>query len=265
MADAQARLDDTEFTKLALERLAALPAWTADVAARLRPLHPLPGSRFEDDDLMKPTNPPSEQVMNLMRSALDHLQALAGAVEGDGLRPLASFTLIRSALEASAIATWLMLPGVKDKRLKNSIRLSVENRRDTETYIKRFISDDRVSNWFRDEMTATKNRRPGTKNMDIEAPFPTLTSIILDTDKKQKFDALAGIDVWRACSGIAHSNAQFAGASTSTTASESELRVTVKATSLIMMLIPAQQYVEFSLSLVERHMATPAARRKVSA
>jgi hypothetical protein len=248
-------LDDAAFTDRSREFVGALPAWIDPLTLRLQALHTLQGSRFEVDDALKPTNPPSEQVINLLRSAHDHLRALADAVSGSGLRPLAGFTLIRSAIEASALAAWLMLPNTIDARLRNSIRLSVENRKDTETYTKRFGADDRVSKWFVAEMEATKAQRPGTKNMDLAKNFATLTSIIAGTDKRQKFTGLTGLDAWRACSGIAHSNAQFADGSLTKVQSPDSIDVKVRLTTLMMMLQPAEQYFEFSLELAERYLA----------
>lgn len=212
-ADEQSKLDDPKFTALAAESLMSLPAWIAQFTQTLEQLHPLPGSRFEEDDLLKSIEPPSEQVINLLRSAFDHLHAVADAVgeDGKGPRALAPYTLIRTAIEASALAVWMMSPTPKDNRLKNSIRLSVANRRATEVYSKKYNYGDTVSNWFKAEMSATKAQRPGTKNMNLDAYFPKITDLILKTDKHLKFSDFAGIDAWRACSGIAHSNGQFAG------------------------------------------------------
>jgi hypothetical protein len=243
-----------------------LPEWIAPIIERVQLLHPLPGSRFEDDDLLKPTNPPSEQVINLLRSGLDHLHAVADAVSegGKGPRPLAPYTLIRASIEASSLAVWVMSPGTKDARLKNSIRLSIANRRATEVYNKKFDLGDHVSKWFKAEMMATKVQRPGTKNMNLEASFPRSTDLILETDKRLIFSGLAGIDAWRACSGIAHSNGQFAGAAVTRTAAEDYIVVTVKATTLFKMLEPAKQYFEFALKKAEGHMAASSPKVRAS-
>lgn len=125
----------------------SLPTWIAPVTERVQQLHPLSGSRFEDDDQLKPTNPPSGQVINLLRSGLDHLHAVADAVgeDGKGPRPLAPYTLIRASIEASSLAAWLMLPDTKDARLKKSIRLSIANRRSTEVYSKKYDLGNKVS------------------------------------------------------------------------------------------------------------------------
>jgi hypothetical protein len=256
-ADSQSKLDDSKFTALAAESLMSLPAWIAPVTERVQQLHPLSGSRFEDDDQLKPTNPPSEQVINLLRSGLDHLHAVADAVgeDGKGPRPLAPYTLIRASIEASSLAAWLMMPGTKDARLKKSIRLSIANRRSTEVYSKKYDLGDKVSKWFKSEMSATRDQRPGTKNMNLDANFPKSTDLILETDKYLNFSGLAGIDAWRACSGIAHSNGQFAGAAVTRTATDASVVVTIKATTLYMMLEPAKQYFEFSLRMAEEHMA----------
>jgi uncharacterized protein YjaG (DUF416 family) len=104
-------------------------------------------------------------------------------------------------------------------------------------------------------MSATKDQRPGTKNMNLDANFPKSTDLILETDKYLNFSGLAGIDAWRACSGIAHSNGQFAGAALTRTATDVSVVVTIKATTLYMMLEPAKQYFEFSLRMAEEHMA----------
>lgn len=256
-AESQLKLDDSKFTALAAESLMSLPAWIAPVTQRVQQLHPLSGSRFEDDDQLKPTDPPSEQVINLLRSGLDHLHAVADAVgeDGKGPRPLAPYTLIRASIEASSLAAWLMMPGTKDARLKKSIRLSIANRRSTEVYSKKYDLGDKVSKWFKSEMSATKDQRPGTKNMKLDANFPKSTDLILETDKYLNFSGLAGIDAWRACSGIAHSNGQFAGAAVTRTATDVSVVVTIKATTLYMMLEPAKQYFEFSLRMAEENMA----------
>jgi len=265
IADARSKLDDSTFLALAAESLITLPAWITPITERVQQLHPSPGSRFENDDLLKPTNPPSEQVINLLRSALDHLHTVADAVSegGKGPRPLAPYTLIRASIEASSLAVWVMTPGTKDARLKNSIRLSIANRRATEVYNKKFDLGDHVSKWFKAEMIATKAQRPGTRNMNLDASFPRSTDLILETDKRLVFSGLAGIDAWRACSGIAHSNGQFAGAAVTRTATEDSIVVTIKATTLFMMLEPAKQYLEFALRAAERHMAarSPSATR----
>ncbi len=265
-ADAQSKLDDSTFTAQAAESLMSLPAWIAPVTERVQRLHPLSGCRFEEDDLLKPTNPPSEQVLNLLRSGLDHLHAVADAVgkDGRGPRPLAPYTLIRASIEASSLAVLLMLPGTKDARLKNSIRLSIANRRATEVYNKKYDLGDTVSKWFRAEMSATKAQRPGTRNMNLDANFPKSTDLILGTDKRLKFSGLAGIDAWRACSGIAHSNGQFAGAALTRTETDMSVIVTIKATTLYMMLEPAKQYFEFSLRMAEEHMGSNLSKVKPS-
>jgi hypothetical protein len=252
---AERSLEDPNFIRLASEYIAGLPEWIAPIILRMQQLHTMPGSRFEDDDLLKPTDPPSAQVINLLRSGLDHLQALSDAVGSTGVRPLAGFTLVRSTIEASALAAWLMLPATKDVRLKHSIQLSVENRRDTETYTKRFELGDTVSKWFRKEMTATKDQRPGTKNMDLDKGLPPLTSIIQTVDKHQKFSGLTGLDAWRIGSGIAHSNSSFAGGSLSREELADQIKVTGRPTTFMMILQPGQQYLEYSLAMAERYMA----------
>jgi hypothetical protein len=251
-------LEDQEIRAAAISRLSKLPDWIAPLPTRIQDLRPKAGSRFEDDDRMKPTNPPSEQIVTLLQSSLDHFQALADAVGTSGLRPLASFTLIRSALEASALAAWLMLPGTKDARLRRSIRLSMENRRDTETYTKRFGTNAAISDWYSAEMTATKNSRAGTKSLDLNGAFPKLTSIIQETDKAQTFQGLKGVDVWRACSGIAHSNAQFHAVSVIQTAVGKMTEVSPNPAALLLMLEPAQHYLEFSLERAELYSAPTA-------
>lgn len=256
------RLDNRELTAIALSIMDGFPKWTEPLETRARLLKPMPGSRFEDDDRMKPTDPPSQQVTGLLRSALDHLQMVSDAMAASGPRALASFTLLRSALEASALAAWLMLPGTKDARLRNSIRLSIENRKDAETFNKRWELDTDVGKWFIAEMTATKNQRPGTKDMDLSKNFPTLTSIINDTDKKQRWTGLRGLDAWRACSGFAHSNMQFAGATLMEVTDGKSVANTLRPTIFMAMLEPTKQYFEFSLGLAEKHRAPPPPARQ---
>lgn len=158
----------------------------------------------------------------------------------------------------------MMGPGTKDTRLKNSIRLSVANRRATEAYSKKYDLGDTVSRWFKAEMSATKDQRPGTKNLILDANFQKSTDLILGTDKHLKFSGLTGIDAWRACSGIAHSNGQFAGAALTRTVAEVTVIVTIKATTLYVMLEPAKEYFEFSLNMAEKHMGSNVSKVKPS-
>lgn len=143
-------------------------------------------------------------------------------------------------------------------------RLSIANRRATEVYNKKYDLGDTLSKWFKAEMSATKAQRLGTKNMNLDANFPKSTDLILETDKHLKFSDLAGIDAWRACSGIAHSNGQFAGAALTRTATDVSVVVTIKATTLYMMLEPTKQYFEFSLPVAEEHMAPNLSKVKPS-
>ena len=158
----------------------------------------------------------------------------------------------------------MMGPGTRDTRLKNSIRLSVANRRATEAYSKKYDLGDTVSRWFKAEMSATKDQRPGTKNLILDANFQKSTDLILGTDKHLKFSGLAGIDAWRACSGIAHSNGQFAGAALTRTVAEVTVIITIKATTLYVMLEPAKEYFEFSLNMTEKHMGPNVSKVKPS-
>ncbi|MGH1522880.1 hypothetical protein ACRAWC_01800 [Leifsonia sp. L25] len=251
-------LNDPALVQASAELVGRLPSWVENAELRIRMLHPLEGSRAQVDDNVKPIDPPSDQIVHLLHSALDHLTMLAQGIEANGPRPLAGYSLIRVAIEASALASWLMLPGTIDARVRRSIRLTWDNRQRVIVYTKKYPTPtDAITKELRRLLTEVIQSRPGLKSLDLDKPFAHLTDIIGDVDKKipeNRGAKLIGVDAWRACSGIAHSNSNFAAGALSRTEMPDHILVTVSLTTLGMMLEQATRHLSFAIGLAEKCM-----------
>jgi len=162
-----------------------------------------------DDDLSTPYAPLSFNAMSLDATATDHVGTLQNfiAATSGGIPTMAGYTLIRTSIEASSIALWLMGGGTKDKRIMNTLRLILDNRVDNEKFSKRMGKTDLQKNErVRRRLNAVKDARPSLRKSTIQ-PMPTATSIIEGAQKHVKKRAeYTGIQTWIACSGIAHAN-----------------------------------------------------------
>jgi hypothetical protein len=168
-----------------------------------------PLSKMADDDLCTPYSPLSHNVLALDATAFDHIATLQQFIvksEG-GIPTMSGYTLIRTSIEASSIALWLMGAGTKDKRIMNTLRLLLSNRADVENFAKHMgsaepLKDERV----RRRLDEVKDARPSLRQHTIQ-PMPSTTSILEGVQKHIKKPALyTGIQTWIACSGIAHAN-----------------------------------------------------------
>ncbi|UAJ78616.1 hypothetical protein IT072_15410 [Leifsonia sp. ZF2019] len=258
-------LNDPVLVAFATGLLTRLPSWVQEVETRIGTLRPMEDSRVQGDDKVKWIDPPSQQITHLLHSAHDHLTMLAQSIETTGPRPLAGFSLIRVAIEASALASWIMIPGTIDARVRKSIRLTWDNRQRVAVYTKRYDTPtDAITAELRRILTEITQSRPGLKSLDLEAPFAHLTDIISAVDDKipgSKRSNLRGVDAWRACSGIAHSNPNFAAGALQRTENEDHVLVTVNVTALGMMLEQATRHLGYALDLAEDYMLNTTKKR----
>lgn len=236
--------------------LRRLPSWTDEMGGRLRHLHAEPGSKLAYDDSFKVIDRPSEQVIYLLRNSWDHLALVAHSVSTDHVRPFACFSLVRVAIEAAALASWLIVGGTTDSRLNRSIRFTWDSRRRVDTAVAALGVEPRdQSKQVRDSLDASKARRPGTKNLNYDKGIGTISDVVIGIDKKLKRTKFNGIDAWRACSGIAHSNIAFGRSAVFETHQGTALSVSANPVVLAMMLEPAERHFDFALNTAERMCA----------
>ncbi|OLR92562.1 hypothetical protein [Actinokineospora bangkokensis] len=110
---------------VALARLsksfALVEAWQKRIHAQQPP--PEPGSSLAGDD--KATDPYnlSHAVVEVLLSAVDHLETLRLVVQEQQTLPArGGFTLVRAVLENAAVAVWLLAPASRDERVFRLLR-----------------------------------------------------------------------------------------------------------------------------------------------
>jgi len=166
-------------------------------------------SKMADDDRNTSYAPLSFNALSLDATATDHLGTLQKFIvtTRGGIPPLAGYTLIRTAIEASSIALWLMGGGTKDKRILNTLRLVLDNRIDNENFAARMGTTDPAKNkHVRTRLEEIRDARPSLRKSAIK-PMPSATSIIESSQGYvKKRSQYTGIQTWIACSGVAHAN-----------------------------------------------------------
>jgi hypothetical protein len=168
----------------------------------------LQGSLLEADDIAIEYTPMSYQLQFIAASAHDHLSTLGRLLTAPdgGLPAMAGYTLIRSGLEASAYGIWLLNGGTMNKRVIRALRLIQHNRRDVESLAVRLGTTDEAKNdRVRARLLEIKDRRGGLKQLSLDE-FPSTTAIIEEADRQVAEASFSGIQVWKACSGMAHAN-----------------------------------------------------------
>ncbi|GAB3802472.1 hypothetical protein GCM10028798_19690 [Humibacter antri] len=197
--------------------VAQLPAMRTRTIEVVRGAFDLPeptiGSQLYGDDQCTPYDHKSFQVGFLIGSSADHLRALEVILASkDGLPPFAWYVLVRSAIETSSLAIWLMNGGVRAKRVFRSLQLTWNDRQNVDTFTKRMgfhTPETTDALWKR--LSQIKDSVKGGTQYRLDRAFPSITDIVIEADRVVKLrDGFAGIDAWRACSGFAHGNRSFA-------------------------------------------------------
>jgi hypothetical protein len=198
-------LDSSAAAQWAMTVLDGLPELAAKMETRLQRLHGEPDSRLAVDDAAKPIDPPSAQMFQLLWSSHDHIRMFAEFMDKTGSIPtLAGYTLVRSTIEGASLALWLMRAGTVNARVARSARLTWKNRSDIEPFTRKFgTHTPAITEWLRFQLAAAR----GMKSVSFDRPFPKFSDIMNLADDVQPPTALTALDAWRACSGIAHSNA----------------------------------------------------------
>lgn len=160
-------------------------------------------SKLWDDDRRTDYNPVSHQIAHAIGSASDHLDTLRRLVPS-GIPAMASFTLLRTAIEASCVAVWLMSGNAK-RRVKRSLQLTVSDRSVNEQLASSLgTANPRGREHMRSRIEGLWQKERLGEGIDS---LPTITDIILSAQRNiSSTMPLDPIDAWRACSGIAHGN-----------------------------------------------------------
>ncbi len=169
-----------------------------------------PGSRMFFDNEATEYDPLSDHTAGLVASAVDHLETLRAVLPrdgGDGILPaIAGFTLLRSALETSALTIWLLSGGTMDKRVLRSLRLTWNSRGNTIGFTRALnIENAEGRRRMEARLEALRDKRPRirTKALDV---FPKISDIFRDVDHCFPSGAISGLSAWQAMSSMAHGN-----------------------------------------------------------
>lgn len=226
--------------------------WTVDPTSRLA----------EDNAATGAYRPMTHELHYLLTSAIDHLDAVAAAVRVENrLRPLAPFSLIRSAIESCAFVLWLQNAGTLDKRVLRLLQLQWQNRVSVDAYTIAAGTHSRPNTEhlgaLLDQMKAA---RRGLNQRDYRMPMASTTDVLIETDKSFRLPLPhTGLSTWRACSGVTHGNVLFSsGLTDSRTVSPpgqggaTKLR-TPQVAALALMLEPAVKYLDQAVGRIELH------------
>jgi len=191
----------------------------ADARSRIQPLvaawnafpQPQPGSALSQINALNEYKPFSYQVRDLLTVSVDSLRMLDRYIGQTNEIPMvAHYALIRSAVEASSFGIWLMNAGTNQKKAWLSLRLSYENNEDLEGLERVLASSDSPTpnrDDIRRRLLQIQQTIPDYRSHDITRR-PTTTNVVAEADKymTRKQTYARGVQVWKACSGVAHAN-----------------------------------------------------------
>lgn len=126
----------------------------------------------------------------------------------DGSVPaMGGYTLIRTSIESSSLAIWLLAGGTTDKRVLSSLTLARQNAWDLESFAKKGgVSSDTYLKSVQALLERDKNARGTLRQRSIQR-LPKW-SLIVETSSVlvPRHPGATAIQVWKACSAVAHSN-----------------------------------------------------------
>lgn len=151
--------------------------------------------------------PVPDLVENTLGVALDHLHALKVSVEGSGgaLLAMASFTLIRTAYEATGTGLWVLQPNSRDERLLRSRRLLRDNRRQVRTLRHEAGSEDPGFVVVEGKLRNAIDARPIIEGQPLNQ-VDSVTSRLAAIAGMVPDLHLPPLALWRQASGVAHAN-----------------------------------------------------------
>jgi hypothetical protein len=165
-----------------------------------------PGTALAGDDAATPYESVSQHLRTYVGVALDNLKTVRLIIQDARTVPMSShFGLLRNALEAVGVATWVVGPGPRDLRVLRSLQLSWENRKDIyglEATMQgtsgRLPADDPIVL----RLQEIRDARPPLRGVSLKPP--TITNRL---HAAQSFTAPYDFPLlvaWKLTSGIAH-------------------------------------------------------------
>lgn len=184
---------------------------------------PEPGSSLAGDD--KATDPYllSHAVVQVLISAVDHLETLRLVVQEQHVLPArGGFTLIRAALENAAVAVWLLAPSSSDERVFRLLRWEWADAEDSDTALLlmgEMTSDATRTTQIQQAAADQRNQRKQALQALARArqmssdqvskvcgrPVPWKTILKEAGDAARELTGDRAKWVWTICSGLAHS------------------------------------------------------------
>lgn len=160
-----------------------------------------PGSALAGDDkATKPFNT-SHLVQSLLVTSSDHLHALCTLIfEAQALHPFATSTMVRSSIEMSGSAAWVLQPKIRDDRVVRTVQLRSADERDRANAMKTWGLED-AAGTFQRAWVEQKTKSLGRTKL----PHVTTSAILQDlSDHVSGGQRLNPFSVWQLASGFAH-------------------------------------------------------------
>jgi hypothetical protein len=167
------------------------------------------GSRSHFDSLTDPFESSTWAVNHSYLVANDHLQMIIDdyVARKHNLRPLALFTLARTAIEALAYGIWLLSPEERSERLMRSLTYMWAQNKDAKG-LNDLVEDGRsaaMQQRYARQVSQLEHVRDATVEL-VGRKFwkPVTTGILKECDNDVATHAMTGLVAWKACSALAH-------------------------------------------------------------
>lgn len=157
-----------------------------------------------DNDVTEPRHL-SFAICNAAWGSADHLltvRHLLTSSDREGVRPLASYTLARAAIENAALALWLIHPPDRPERLRRAYRLALADLRDSGRAAKIHGLQSRPHEERVAEVTH-QAQSVGLTDIDLRK-HDSWTEIVAGADNALKRDKRDVQLMWQICSGFTH-------------------------------------------------------------
>lgn len=164
------------------------------------PIHP--DSSLAEDDRVGDPFMPSHTLIACIQACLEHFDALGRLLGGDNgaLHIRADYTLVRSALEAAAMAHWILMPAERAERVTRCLRLSTKDARDSSSLAADDPSARRRITSAREDAVREVARSQGLDLTEVTKGI-TMTDLLRAVDQRTATESLKS---WQLCAGMAH-------------------------------------------------------------
>lgn len=202
------RVSPDETERIGMLFLQQLMTDLGPLRERSHSIRAVSGGLLAREDAATPYERVSNQLEYLIAVSFDSLEMLSLFLQSHGLPMVGGYPLIRSSIEASAHALWVLGGGTMDKRIYHSLRLTWDNRRNADFLAKRLGNyDESRTARTRARLNEIKDMRSGNRQRSLDRAFPGITDVLTDVQRRFAGEAsLRPLDAWSACSGMAHGN-----------------------------------------------------------